>query len=181
MKKMVSSLVTESLECRFPVWKTITLGTCKSVGAYRKAFQDAIIKDGAVIKIDEWAGKILKGMKVTTRKTTLDIALVSVYGLGFTTCPTLERIYERALRDGLELCPDDLALALRLAYFDQPYDQKGVHTFIAMEPKKLDWGPRIFTLMRNIHGWWLDSKSTSTSEAYLLSDKFVFVRPRKKK
>jgi hypothetical protein len=112
----------------FQTWRTTTLGTYKSVDAYRRAL------DSARIRIGDAADEIL-GRPVfpyTRTKTVVELAVLSAAELGVESDESsLADVYERARRAGLELCPPEVGPQLRLDYRNQPL---GEALDIAMEP-----------------------------------------------
>ncbi|MFH1129199.1 MAG: hypothetical protein V1686_00470, partial [Patescibacteria group bacterium] len=109
----------------FPIFKTVTLGVHKSVEAYRKALSEA------GFRIGDWASDILNKIKVSQNQVQLDLVKVTVKDLGFVEATSLKQIYAKAKKLGLNLCPNEVGPALRLAYPDQP---NGERIRIAMEP-----------------------------------------------
>jgi hypothetical protein len=125
----------------FQIWRTITLGTYKSVNAYRRAL------DSAGIKIGDAADEILgrPGFPYGTMKTDVELVLVSAADLGLETESSLADVYKRARQVGLQLCPAEVAPKLRLDYRDQPL---GDALNIAMEPVATHSGePTILALV----------------------------------
>lgn len=73
------------------------------------------------ISRNEYAKKLLSDDKFTTSDTkySLQIVELTVEDLGFSDGATLHQIFKRASELGLELCPLELGLHLRLEYLDQ--------------------------------------------------------------
>jgi hypothetical protein len=83
--------------------------------------------------VDEAIGR--PTFSFTRTNVALDLVVVSVAELGFAEDGTsIDAIYARARSLGLELCPPDLGLALRLNYINQP---RGEFLHIAMRPVAL--------------------------------------------
>src|SRR5438094_21997 len=61
----------------FPIWKTITLGTCKSPDEYRKALKQARISIG------DWGNDILDRISYAQQEIEVNLAMLSVFELGF--------------------------------------------------------------------------------------------------
>ena len=61
----------------FPIWKTITLGMCKSPDEYRKALKQARISIG------DWGNDILDRIAYSQEEIEVDLVVVSVSELGF--------------------------------------------------------------------------------------------------
>jgi hypothetical protein len=109
------------------IWRTITLGTNKGVNAYREAL------DAAAIKIGDSADEILgrPAFRYAGMETEVELTLLSAAKLGVESGSTLSDVYKRARQAGLELCPAEVGLQLRLDYSNQPL---GEALDIAMEP-----------------------------------------------
>jgi hypothetical protein len=136
-----SSGVNVNKPAHFQIWRTITLGTHKGVGAYRDAL------DSARIKIGDSADEILgrPAFPYTRMKTDVELALFSAADLGVESESSLADVYKRARQVGLELCPAEVAPQLRLEYRDQPL---GEALNIAMEPVATHSGePTILALV----------------------------------
>src|SRR4029450_6201039 len=123
------------------IWRTITLGTYKGVDAYRDALDSARIKLG--LSADEILGR--PAFPYAKMKTDVKLAVLSAAELGVQSDESsLSDVYERARRVGLELCPAEVGLQLRLEYRNQPL---GEALDIAMEPVATYSGaPTILTL-----------------------------------
>jgi len=111
----------------FQIWRTITLGTYSGVDAYRRAL------DSAGIKIGDAADEILgrPAFPYTTMKADVELVLLSAADLGVNSESSLANVYKRARQVGLELCPAEVGLQLRLDYRNQPL---GESLHIAMQP-----------------------------------------------
>jgi len=136
-----SSGVNVNKPAHFQIWRSITLGTHKGVGAYRDAL------DSARIKIGDSADEILgrPAFPYTRMKTDVELALFSAADLGVESESSLADVYKRARQVGLELCPAEVAPQLRLEYRDQPL---GEALNIAMEPVATHSGePTILALV----------------------------------
>lgn len=83
------------------------------------------IKDGGM-KIGDNANDILGKPEfvAAAEETEVDLVKVTIAELGFTKGATHERIYSRAKKLGLELCPSEVGPQLRLQYKDQPKDEE---------------------------------------------------------
>jgi len=93
------------------VWRTITLGTYRSVDAYRDAL------DSARIKIGDSADQILgrPAFPYATTKTDVELVLLSAADLSVETESSLADVYKLARQAGLELCPAEAAVAVGLS------------------------------------------------------------------
>jgi len=111
----------------FQIWRTITLGAYEGVDAYRRAL------DLAGIKIGEAADEILgrPAFPYGGTKKDLKLVLLSAADLGVEAESSLADVYTRARQVGLELCPAEVGLQLRLDYRNQP---PGEALHIAMRP-----------------------------------------------
>ena len=64
----------------------------------------------------------IQDFPVVAEETTVDIVVVSMLEMGFAEgeFATLDTIYDRAKQMGLETCPVETAVQLRLQFLDQP-------------------------------------------------------------
>ena len=102
-----------SLVAHFPLWRTITLGKHRRISAYLRALEKANISMGWGVK------EALKEIPLSKKKEDVDLVLLDIRDLNYfgeddrITYPV---ICEKAKAMGLELCPPETALELRLAY-----------------------------------------------------------------
>ena len=155
------------------IWKTITVGVHRGVNAYRKAF------DAAGVKVGETADEII-GRPVFSYepvRKSLDLVLLSVTDLGLPTdSVSLAEVYRRAAQLGLEPCPGEAALQLRLDYRDQPL---GEFLNIAMDPvKTYDGVPTTLTLGNGGAGLVLIGRDGRSDFLVPANWRFVFALPR---
>ncbi len=183
---------------------TITLGAHRS-GADLLA---ALVEKKC--KISVWSARALENpdFPVVAAEITVDIVVVSMLELGFAAgeLATLETIYDRARQMGLDTCPVETAVQLRLQFLDQPDWRTGERLgdfFVASEPFILtrDGIPKIFSIARDDGfphrdtgiGLWLVSNGTvdagteehpqrlfnaSDPEGLDLGGRFAFVIPK---
>jgi hypothetical protein len=153
-----------------PIWKTIILGTHDSVASLREAVRRYTGK---------LAGEGLDGPTFNINKTwtDVDLTVLSVAELGFEgeSAPLVE-VYARALELGLEPCPAEVALQLRLQYADQPV---GEFLHIAMKPLATERGDLVGLSVANGGAGLLLIGSDGRPDLTVPSTvRFVFVRPR---
>ncbi|MEK7638028.1 MAG: hypothetical protein AAB375_01200 [Patescibacteria group bacterium] len=155
---------------QFPVWKTITLGTFKTVDGLRASLVSA------GFRISDYAGRILAKNSMSPKKTKLDLVIVSGTDLGFTQAARRDTIYARALELGLRLCPAEVGPQLRLQYPDQP---PGEWLLIAMEPLADSGGYlKVFSVEHVGSGRWLYSYYGEPGHAWYPAGRWVFLAPR---
>lgn len=166
------SIVTNSNESAWTVWKTIKLGTgTRDADGFRKA-----IKDGGM-KIGTWADDILGKPEFTVapEKSEVSLVVVSIGEFGFKDGAKLRDIYEAAKERGLELCPAEVGPQLRLQYADQP---RGEWLVIGMEPiPDSDGRLGLFLVGRYGVGRWLYGDYDSPDNHWDADYRFVFVPP----
>lgn len=104
-------------------------------------------------------------------KTMFTLMKCSVDDLGFPNSADLEDIYAKAKELKLGLCPDDLALKLRLEYLDQPRNEV---LKIAMRPLVVGSQQLLFTLVRP-YQLWLGVSAGLPKSRYGAKCQFVFV------
>src|SRR5215813_8010806 len=167
-----SSRLNVNKLCHFQTWRTTTLGTYSGVDAYRRAL------DSAGIKIGDAADEILgrPAFPYTTMKADVELVLLSVADLGVNSELSLANVYKRARQVGLELCPAEVGLQLRLDYRNQP---RGDALTIAMEPVATYNGePTILALANFVPSGLLLIGSDGRSEFMVPSTfRFVFALP----
>ncbi len=159
---------------KLDVFKTIKLGTgIKDADGFRKAIVQAHMRIGG------WGDDILGKPQLTVSRVEhdLDLVVVSVADLGFRKATRRDKIYERALELGLQLCPAEVGPQLRLQYADQPMDE---WLLIGMEPiRDSDSGLGVFRVGRYSDGLWLNSDYGRPDCMWGPDSRWVFVRPRK--
>ena len=107
-------------------------------------------------EVRDWDSRIKQDVlafKVSKKKTSVKLVLVTVAELGFKEPTAVKDIYSRARKFGLSLCQREIGPRLRLAYKEQP---KGSELHIAMEPISRD-GLEAFKgiyLLVNFRGIW---------------------------
>lgn len=156
-----------------PIWKRITLGTHKGVGAMRAALEAAKVRIGD--SADEILGR--PAFPYGTTKTELDLVVLAVADLGFAErWASLGDIHNRAAQLGLELCPAEAGPQLRLAYRDQPL---GEFLQIAMRPIATYAGALTTLTLANAGTGLLLLGGRGDPDLMLhTSAKFVFVHPQ---
>jgi hypothetical protein len=155
-----------------PTWKTITVGLHRSVNAVRDALDEVKIAVGE--SADEILGR--PAFTFAVAPTELDLVMLSVTELGFgPQGAALADIHERAIRIGLELCPEEVGPQLRLQYLTQP---TGEFLHVAMKPQRTYRGePTDFTLANSGTRLALLGGSARPDVVIPRNVKFVFVRP----
>lgn len=155
----------------FPMWKTIKLGTgIKDAAGFRTAIGDA------KMRIGDWANDILgmPAFKVSEVEQSIDLVLVTPKELGFKGNATYKDICAKAKELGLELCPNEVGLQLRLQYTDQPMNERVV---VAMEPiTGSDGDLDVFGVAHDDDGRWLHADRGDPGYVWFPADRFVFRR-----
>ena len=156
----------------FPIWRTITLGTYKSVDAYRDALDSARIKIG--VSPDEILGR--PAFPYAKMKTDVELVVLSAAELGVESDESsLSDVYKRAGGLGLGLCPAQVGPQLRLDYRNQPL---GEALDIAMEPVATYSGdPTILTLVNWGTGLMLIGRDGRSESKVNRISRFVFALP----
>jgi hypothetical protein len=162
---------TTSAPREFPTWKTITLGTRKTV----KDFLHALTVGG--LQIGNRAAQILKKTPPAETETEIELVLVSVADLCFTKATRRDAIYDRAKELGLDLVPAEAGPQLRRAYTDQPMDE---WMCMAMEPiAGSDGSLDVFAVGRNDGGQWLGTRYGDPGFVWHPDDRWVFRRRKR--
>lgn len=156
----------------FAVWKTIKLGVYKTADEYLKAMKSAGIN---LTKLDK---DILSRAEFIYATEEIDVGLVilSVAELGFKGGAEYSDICDRALEMGLELCPAEVAPALRLAYTDQSLGEEFIVAMSAIA--NLDGVLTIFGGEYGNGELWLYDDYGTPDAFWDPGFRFVFVLPR---
>jgi hypothetical protein len=159
----------------FPIWRTIKLGEYRDVKSLRAAFDDSHCHLAMSDSVDEAIGR--PSFPFTKTKIGRDLIVISAADLGFPQDgASINAIYARARSLGLELCPPDLGLALRLSYLNQP---RGEFLHIAMKPATLYSGALVDFTVGNDGVSLLVLAGDARPDLILAGTvRFVFVRPR---
>ncbi|MCX6718123.1 MAG: hypothetical protein NTY81_00765 [Candidatus Staskawiczbacteria bacterium] len=172
LQRAVEGMFIEPRE--FPVWRTIKLGVgFKDANGFREAMKKA------GMNISDWADDMLNKDAFVVSATEMEVDLVrtSVAELGFTEATRRDRIYERALGFGLELCGTEDGPQLRRQYKDQP---KGEWLRICSEPILDSYGDLlVFSVEHGGDGVYLGSDYANPGYLWSPGAQLVFRRPRK--
>ena len=128
----------------------------------------------AGINISDNAKFMLKSQEFVAGKKAEEATLIrlTVADLGFKTNATINQIYERAEKLGLELCPADTGPHYRLKYQDQPL---GEWIRIGMRQITDSGGrPYVFGVAHDDDGLWLNSYWAKPGSEWDPASKFVF-------
>jgi len=109
----------------FPVFKTIKLGTHKSVNDLRQSLKDS------GNRISDWGNNILGRTNLAESETEVTLHVATVKELTGKNWATNREINEVIRSKGYDLCPAEVGPQLRLQYPDQP---NGEWIRVAMEP-----------------------------------------------
>lgn len=161
-------------QCKFPIWKTIRLGTgLKTDDDFCKSLKSCGHRIGG------WGNRILGSPEFTvaTKETEIDLVVVSNADLGFKGGACLKDTYERALEFGLILCPNEVGPQLRRQHIDQPM---GERLLIAMDPiEDSACVFSVFLVALDGFGSWLEGSNGYPIHRRRADDRFVFALPRK--
>jgi hypothetical protein len=132
----------------------------------------------AGMKIGDSADEIIGRSRFRHERTerSVELVRVSLNDLGLAQGPSLAEVYRRAAQAGLELCPPEVAIALRLSYDDQPL---GEFLHAAMEPvATYGRAPTTLTLANARTGLLLVGNDGHADFRVHGSWRFVFALPR---
>ncbi len=153
---------------KLPTWRTVKLGTHKSVEALTKA-----IETGGS-QLSNWARDISNKVTLAKAVSEVELVTVTVAELGFPKGATRKDIYDRAISLGLSLCPAEVGMQLRLRYEDQP---KGEWLLVAMEPiADSGVGLCVFYIGHDGDGRWLNTDSGHPGYVWHAGRRWVFLR-----
>ncbi len=139
-------------EVSFEADFTVTLGTHRT----GVDLLEALIEEKCLVSL--WSRQALEhpDFPVMAEGITVDIVVVSMLELGFAEgeLATLDTIYQRAKGMGLEACPVETAVQLRLQFLNQPDWSTGERLgefFVMSEPFTLtrEGLPKIFSVVRD--------------------------------
>jgi hypothetical protein len=155
-----------------PIWRTVTLGTYKTIDALRDALDAKRIHVGD--RADEIIGRPALNLSEMRRDARLVVLAVS--DLGFEEeGPSLAEIYARARELGFELCPAEVGPQLRLQYLNQPL---GEFLHIAMAPIAIFGGESAdFTVANGGAGLILIAGHADPNFIMPSAMRFVFIGP----
>lgn len=157
----------------YKTWKTITLGTgLRSVSDFRGALEDANCHvNGSALHVLESTE-----FTVSTKEVSVDLVAVSLDDLGLKRTATRKEIYARAQELGLQVCPAEVGLQLRLQYLDQA---EGEWIHIAMDPIKCRDGEKKFLeISHSVGGLWLYGDYGDEANTWTSGDLWVFILPK---
>jgi hypothetical protein len=149
----------------YPIWKTVEIGNMT-----KKKYLDALSK--VDFNVSSYANSMIDTISFQGRKETIDIVKVAVSDLGIGEYPTTDAIYACLESKGLELLPAETALALRLAYIDQP-----LYEWLLVGMKQIVGAgrvPFVFGVARVGDGLWLDGSWAAPACTWNPDDKFLF-------
>jgi hypothetical protein len=156
----------------FPIWRTVTLGTYKTIDALRDALH------AKRIHIEETVDELLSRRAFNLSKTRRDARLVvlAVSELGFEEeGVSLADISARARQLGFELCPAAVGPQLWLQYLNRPL---GEFLHIAMAPIARYGGePADFTVANGGGGLILIAGDAHPKFVMPSTMRFVFIGP----
>lgn len=162
------AVITATLS-RFPVWKTIKVGTgLKTSGDFR----GTLTKKGC--KISDWASDLLDRPEFVVADTEAEVELCSatVAELGFTEATRYDAICVRIVELGYDLCEPEDGPQLRLQYPDQPLGE-----WLRMAMKAICDANRdlsFFSVERDENGLWLNGNYGYAGDLFSPVNRFVF-------
>lgn len=171
-------LVTYHISRSWKTWKTIKLGTgLKTVEDFRKAIELEKMRSSDWVD-DLFASRAKYPLTVSSEETEVDLVNVSILELGGLdgTWPSYIKICERAKKLGLDLCPIEVILQLRLQYTDQP---KGEFLAVAIEEIVEGGGTYTFSVCHGDKGRGIQSSWGSAN--FSSQDRLVFVHRKYRK
>ena len=176
---------------RAPVWKTIKIGTYRSVIDLREALEatpcapagattyaDHIIPRPISCRLGDSANEIIgrPEFELSRMPAPLELIFASAKDLGFSpdSHPSLGEIYARAADLGYALCPPEAAAQLRLQYTNQKI---GEFLLVAMRPiRDYDGELTIFSVGNGGAGLLLVGSNGDPNFRVAATASFVFMR-----
>lgn len=133
--------------------------------------KEMIESPGFMPQTDRFGGLIQLFRGESKSSEVLDVVRLKVSDLGFTSSPTTDQIFAKAMECGLVLCPAEVGPQYRLQYIDQP---QGDWIHIGMEPLVVpDTSSCIFRLT-NYEGLGLTEHWTWPDSRWDLDVPFLF-------
>lgn len=154
---------------QYPILKTITIG-----GMTKAAYLQAFKKHD--IQCSDYALSMIDRIEFQKEKEDIAIARMTVTDFDIGAYPTTDQIYACLKKKGLELLPAEAALAIRLAYREQPK-----HEWLRVGMKQIadsDGSPNVFLVGRNSDGLWLNDYWARPTSTWLPEDEFLFRLPQ---
>lgn len=156
---------------QFSTWRTVKIGSHVSV----EDLKSDITKGGH--NISDYSKDILgkPAFTLADQESELELVKVTARELGFSNGATRKDIYNRAIEQGLMICPSEVGPQLKLQYKDQP---KGEWLLIAMEPITVSDGDlRVFRVERDDDGEsWLSTDYDDPGIVWDADSVWVFAR-----
>ncbi len=129
--------------------------------------------EGSGNKVGDYAKQMLVNVPFSGEQKKFDLVSFSVKALGFPGGATRAEIYQKAQELGLELCPAEVGLQLRLQYTDQPNND---YLVIGMDPVAGGDGyPGLFGVDRRDGDPWLGSPDGHAVSQWGSNYRFVFL------
>ena len=145
----------------FEIWKTITIDKKPSTEG---------------VNILSYASDMLKKVK-WNKKQTLDLVRVTVKDLfNDDKYHTTDEIFAKSKEQGLDLCPPQVGLQLRVEYKDQPMNE---WLYMGIKPiADSDGNPHVLCVERSRDGLFLSARNADAGHEWGPGCRFV-VSPRK--
>jgi len=153
---------------KLPPSISIRLGGRTQPNEYRDSLQRA------GFNICGTANLLLASMTVIEPVIVLGLVRVTGAALGFTRRSSFDSICDRAVTQGLDLCPAEVGPALRLNWTDQSEDELPCIAMEAITDK--EGSPFVFALTRYENGSWLTVNLLRGTDTCRPDEEFVFVR-----
>lgn len=165
-KVLAEALCPPDKSVEFPVFKTVKLGTHKSVNDLRQSLKD----NGN--RISEWGNDILGKTTLAESETEAVLHTATVKELTGKDQASNREINEAILSKGYDLCPAEVGPQLRLQYADQPNNE---WIRVAMEPIADSNGDLdVFSVVRGGGERWLSGSRGHPDDEWRGDDRFVF-------
>ena len=154
------------------VWKEIDLGTgLKTMNDFFIAMKET----GCIVPHEKTGLFSEENLVVAKEKTRIKLVVLYVAQFGVEHVVPPSTICNKAKGSGLDLCPYEAALQLRIQYADQALNEE---LLIATEPKvDRDGRPSFFQIDRNSEGLRIFSNAGAFWHSF---SKVVFMLPEKK-
>ncbi len=155
----------QSQPAQFPVWKTVKLGLASSVRNYLEQIKQNFQYNFYHDEVEEF--RICRTLEV-------DLVKVTPIDLGLELPAKYPEVCAVARQRGLEICPQETGMALRLEYDNQP---SGESLIVVSEPIN----GRLISVNNRPGLNWTRPQFWMSSTGYTLNpyQEYIFVRPRR--
>lgn len=155
--------------CAWPVWLSV------EIGRYMSAQRAIEVLESTECKVSKAAKLVLGRVIFAQELRTIRLVCITVAELGLEdeAGATTQQVYEAAFARGFELCPAEIAVALREQYRESQLEWRS----IAMQPAMGFEGLSVLTVDRDLIGFCLRTFGGEPDFKHGTWNKWVFALP----